>query len=754
MFERHVSHFKQNGQTPLLKRQLGEYVTKIFPDVKRAKLNSGKVIYKGLRLNFFDNDKPFLFSNLEETCTSTGFFKIKSDADHITFGIQSGYNVNGHSLLKEATFTAAGKWYVFVNGKLVDPQLLGLDDNVTNHSYVSTILNTVRQASVCKGRTVSSKKDVSKTGIVQEWVKIGDENTFGLQLTSRRCSGLLPFLSRGVCKSCSTQTIFETPKMDIREVLKELDPLTVIKEMFPGASDIMVQFLLAQKTCCENMNLDARGRRWDKDIIQVALTLWNRSPKGYASLRNSGMLILPSENLLQRYKNCFEQKEGLHDEMFQWMLNEIRRNKADIRGGLILDEMSIQSDIVLTSNNGKMKLTGMVDLGDTARAMRLMDQHCNEIRIATHVLQFIYLGYDGFRFPFAFFPSSTASPAELYLSVWNAIEKCEEYEVKIDFVCMDGASQNRSFLQMHFPNKDAKSALYTTANPFTVSSKIVMVMDPSHNFKKVRNNIYSSGDRERCTRKLRHFETVIVWDHWYKAYQWDKCSNTHIRVHRKLTDEHFNLDSSSKMRNHLAEDVLDSNMLHLMEVYQSSLHDGGPHLKGTIELLKQTSLLIQTFRDRRPIHDINDDRLLANRNALKWMTQWEDSVKALDIQPSEKAKMLFSHETRNDISSMIIGFEQVCQKRIQLDGQAVVPAAFNSDIVENFFCQQRATHHGSNSNPTVNQYRYGINATILGQHVVNKKSNVTLSKHAAKPYSFNSPVPLIPRKIKKPQLRV
>lgn len=39
-----------------------------------------------------------------------------------------------------------------------------------------------------------------------------------------------------------------------------------------------------------------------------------------------------------------------------------------------------------------------------------------------------------------------------------------------------------------------------------------------------------------------------------------------LSLHEKLTMDHFELDPASKMRNHLAEDVLDRNMLNLMKV--------------------------------------------------------------------------------------------------------------------------------------------------------------------------------------------
>ena len=41
-----------------------------------------------------------------------------------------------------------------------------------------------------------------------------------------------------------------------------------------------------------------------------------------------------------------------------------------------------------------------------------------------------------------------------------------------------------------------------------------------------------------------------------------------MSLHHKLTVDHFKLDPASKMRNHLAEDVLDRNMMALMKVQQ------------------------------------------------------------------------------------------------------------------------------------------------------------------------------------------
>lgn len=58
---------------------------------------------------------------------------------------------------------------------------------------------------------------------------------------------------------------------------------------------------------------------------------------------------------------------------------------------------------------------------------------------------------------------------------------------------------------------------------------------------------------------------LILWIHWIKAYEWDLSTNS-MRVHHRLTDDHLHPDQSAKMRNKLAEEVLNEDMLYLMKV--------------------------------------------------------------------------------------------------------------------------------------------------------------------------------------------
>ena len=83
-----------------------------------------------------------------------------------------------------------------------------------------------------------------------------------------------------------------------------------------------------------------------------------------------------------------------------------------------------------------------------------------------------------------------------------------------------------------------------------------------HEFKKVRNSLIKSGDG-RPKKIVYNFHSVS-WKHFLDAYEWDQANCP--KQHQKLTSAHINPDQGEKMRNKLANDVLNAEMLALFEV--------------------------------------------------------------------------------------------------------------------------------------------------------------------------------------------
>lgn len=110
------------------------------------------------------------------------------------------------------------------------------------------------------------------------------------------------------------------------------------------------------------------------------------------------------------------------------------------------------------------------------------------------------------------------------------------------------------------------------------------------------------------------------------------------------------------MRNYLAEEVLDEEMLHLFLEYQSTLGKNGFILNGPIKLLQQTSTLVRIFRDRRPVMSLDDERLRDLQHVLAWFQEWREGIQ----KESSPNRCLMSYQCMDDIESRIIGFLELC----------------------------------------------------------------------------------------------
>jgi hypothetical protein len=85
-----------------------------------------------------------------------------------------------------------------------------------------------------------------------------------------------------------------------------------------------------------------------------------------------------------------------------------------------------------------------------------------------------------------------------------------------------------------------------------------------------------------------------------------------------------------------------------------------------------------------------------------WFEEWRTSV---------LTKNFFSKECSEDFANVLCTYPEVCKLHLERFPQsALVPARFNSDIVENFFCQVRGLFNGQKTNPTVMDYRSTINS--------------------------------------------
>ena len=97
------------------------------------------------------------------------------------------------------------------------------------------------------------------------------------------------------------------------------------------------------------------------------MSIYYRSPQAYQDLGASGMLILPSKRLLQFYKNSVPHAPCIADDNFQWMVKEANKKGIEEhgkRGGILIDEMTIQDDLKIIKKGDFWSIVGAIDMNN------------------------------------------------------------------------------------------------------------------------------------------------------------------------------------------------------------------------------------------------------------------------------------------------------------------------------------------------------------------------------------------------------
>ena len=482
----------------------------------------------------------------------------------------------------------------------------------------------------------------------------------------------------------------------------------LVKELFPKLGEEQIKLFSNQIKLSQCHS--PLGYRWDSDILKLALTLWVTSPKCYQEIVKSKSLVLPTTSLLSLYKNSVEQKTGINHNVFHWLDLECSQQKTPMAkcGGLVLDEMSIQEKITCVGTKSRTQFIGFVDVGYEANLVQ--PDKCS--KLASHILQYMYVGLNGFRFPVAQYSTATANTLEIEETFWEVIGELAKWNFSIFYSVMDGASYNRKFIKQCFLGEDPISQSMSAYNMFG-NQNIIFLSDPSHVLKKIRNSIRSSTIQDTATRNLLKNNESILWSMWGNAFQWDyQCFP---RTYRNLTHLHVFLSKSPDlMRNFLAVEVLDCNMLDLMRKYQNTLANPSD-VQGAVSLLEMTSKLVNFVYHHGRIdsmrHPLVSDLIQVKNFFLDWQCEAMANKKAM-----------LTEETMEDVQFYIVGVLELFRVCINF-GYELSPANINSDILENIFSQQRGIYHGNNTNPSVHQYSYGINSVIIGQKSISNKSN-------------------------------
>ena len=227
-----------------------------------------------------------------------------------------------------------------------------------------------------------------------------------------------------------------------------------------------------------------------------------------------------------------------------------------------------------------------------------------------------------------------------------------------------------------------------------------------------------------------------MWQQFIDAYDFN--NTYHLRPDIKLTKSHVYPSQTDKVHNHLAEEVLNKDFLDLMIKYQQTVEM--PHkLESTVKLLGITSKIVDIFTNiHSAIESLEDLRVKEIVKIIEFFDQWESQFS----DEKQRERHMMTKETWDDVFCSLIGFLEVL--KISIDNSiAIIPGYFNSDLIENWFCQLRGLRQGMSTNMTLSQVGPAINANLLTSNLISNKSNsggLTRSYNAAEP---------APKKIKK-----
>ena len=130
------------------------------------------------------------------------------------------------------------------------------------------------------------------------------------------------------------------------------------------------------------------GLRYQPMIIRSRLSLAPKSLSCYEELRNSKVLVLPSQRLLKDYRNAIKPKRGFQEEVIEVLKTETD-SYFDVQRYVVLlfDEMKVMENLVLDKNTGE--LIGFTNPGEPALNFAVLEKADN---IATHALTFLVRG--------------------------------------------------------------------------------------------------------------------------------------------------------------------------------------------------------------------------------------------------------------------------------------------------------------------------------------------------------------------------
>ena len=193
-------------------------------------------------------------------------------------------------------------------------------------------------------------------------------------------------------------------------------------------------------------------------------------------------------------------------------------------------------------------------------------------------------------------------------------------------------------------------------HPLNPLLKLIHFIDPKHVIKRLRNMVLSSGFGFKRLLKVKGHP--VVWKHWQDVYNWDLIFNLEMMwIHHRLTNEHMHVTPIGKMRNHLAEQILNDEMLYLIKAYAQTLQNPS-QLDGTIEFLTNTSFIVALFNNTLPLTTKSDERLTKITQLYSFFENWVSEDQTTTMTQETRDLTLYILAAFSTLSELLLSKSQ------------------------------------------------------------------------------------------------
>lgn len=178
--------------------------------------------------------------------------------------------------------------------------------------------------------------------------------------------------------------------------------------------------------------------RWHPLMIRWCLYLRHQSSKVYETLRDSGVLCLPSQRTVRDYSHCIKAEPGFSVEVDRQIYQAASMASCPPWHkvvSLLLDEMHIKESLVFNKHDGRM--VGFIDLGDVNNHLlefeRSVEKGDDTLPVlANSMMVFMVKGiFTELRFAYAHFPCTSICGEQLFHPFWQAVFRLERMEFKV-----------------------------------------------------------------------------------------------------------------------------------------------------------------------------------------------------------------------------------------------------------------------------------------------------------------------------------